>query len=109
MKRKILKIMMALVMLSSTASWTVIAKGWEPVKSEKAGVAHVVSDSELVIKTGGGIIYVTTTKSVNIQIFTILGSRIADDTLQPGAHQFVVPAHGVYIIKAGDLTCKVAV
>lgn len=86
-----------------------LAKGWESVKPEKPRGTHVMSDSELEILAGGGKIYVTTSKTVNIKIFTILGSRIADDHLQAGTYEFVVPTHGVYIIKAGDLTCKVAV
>lgn len=88
---------------------TAFAKGWESVKPEKTQGSHVVSDTELEILAGGGMIYVSTTRNVNIKIFTILGSRIADDNLTPGTYQFAVPTHGVYIIKAGDLTCKVAV
>lgn len=84
------------------------ARGWEPVKAEKVSGQHVMGDSELEIKTGNGFIYVSTSKHVNIKIFTILGSRIADDNLAPGLYQFAVPTHGVFIIKAGELTCKVA-
>lgn len=86
-----------------------VAKGWEAVKPEKVAGHHIMSDSELEIKIGGGNIYITTTKNVNIKIFTILGSRIADDNLTAGSYQFAVPTHGVYIVKAGELTCKVAV
>lgn len=102
-------ILIALVLLSLAVPAAVYAKGWEPVKTEKTQGQRVVYDSELEIKTSGGIIYVNTSRNVNIKIFTILGSRIADDNLTPGSYQFAVPTHGVFIIKAGDLTCKVAV
>lgn len=105
--KRMLPLIAALLLLSLPVSLS--AKGWEALKSEKTPGQHVVSDSELEIRTGGGIIYLTSTKSVNIKIFSILGSRIADDTLPAGTYQFAVPTHGVYIIKAGDLTCKVAV
>ena len=85
------------------------SKGWETVKNEVAETRHIVSDNEIEIKTGRGVIYISSSKSFNVKIFTILGSRIADDTLSAGAYQFAVPTHGVYIIKAGELTCKVAV
>lgn len=85
------------------------AKGWEMVKADKVHAHHVASEQEFEIRAGGGMIFVTCSKSLNIKIFSILGSRIADDTLQPGTYQFAVPTHGVYIIKTGDLTCKVAV
>lgn len=84
-------------------------KGWEAAKGEKPKVQHIVSETDIEIKAGGGMIYVNTSKTVHIRIFTILGSLVADDTLQPGSYQFTVSAHGVYIIKAGDVTCKVAV
>lgn len=86
----------------------VLAKGWEPLKVEKSEAKHVASDSEIQIRAGGGSLFITTSRHLNIKIFTILGSQIANDTLAPGSYQFTVPAHGVYIIKAGDLTCKVA-
>lgn len=105
--RRIITIGLALLWLASPL--IAQAKGWEAVKPEKTAGHHVVSESDLEILAGGGLIYITTGRTVNIKIFTILGSRIADDTLSAGTYQFAVPTHGVYIIKAGDLTCKVAV
>lgn len=108
MRRKfIYKLLIALALTASASP--VAAKGWETLKIEKAQAQRVASTSEIEIKAVRGVIYINTSKSVNIKIFTILGSRIADDTLAPGSYQFLVPTHGVYIIKAGDLTCKVAV
>lgn len=98
-----------LLLLSLAIPSVALAKGWEPVKAEKVAGNHVVKDSELEIRTGGGTIYITTSRHVNIKIFTILGSRIADDNLSPGSYQFEVPTHGVFIIKAGDMTFKLAV
>lgn len=105
--RRTIAVALALLWLATPA--VSLAKGWEAVKPERTAGNHVVSESELEILAGGGLIYVTTSKSINIKIFTILGSRIADDTLSAGTYQFAVPTHGVYIVKAGDLTCKVAV
>ena len=98
-----------LILLWIASPSIAMAKGWETVNTEKAQTQHVVSDSEIEIRAGGGMIYVNTSRHLNIKIFTILGSRISEDNLAPGTYQFVVPTHGVYIIKAGDLTCKVAV
>ena len=101
--------MIALALLGAGASFTAHSKGWETLKSEKAQTQKVASTSEIEIKAVRGMIYLNTSKNINIKIFTILGSRIADDNLTAGSYQFIVPAHGVYIIKAGELTCKVAV
>ena len=107
--RLIRKLLIALVLLGSAFSLETYAKGWEALKAERAQTQRIASTSEIEIKAVRGMIYVITSRNVNIKIFTILGSRIADDNLSPGSYQFAVPAHGVYIIKAGDLTCKVAV
>lgn len=85
------------------------AKGWDPVKTEQAELRHVASDAEIEIKAKRGVIHLSTGRPVNIRIYTILGSQIASDNLQPGMYQYNFPVHGVYIIKAGELTCKVAV
>lgn len=110
MKKNLKRVLLLAVALVAMGGGSALsAKGWEAVKTEKITGQHVVSETDIEIKAGGGIIYVNTTKHLNIKIFTILGSRIADDNLAPGSYQFVVPAHGVYIVKTGDLTCKVAV
>lgn len=85
------------------------AKGWEPVKEDRIQGTSVVADTEIEIQAGRGVIYVNSSKPVNIKIYTILGSRVADDNLAAGTYRFVVPTHGIYLVKAGELTCKVAV
>lgn len=107
--RRLKKILVTLLILWIALPLSAAPKGWESIRPEKTQGQTVVSESEFEILAGGGMIYITTSRSVNIKIFTILGSRIADDHLTPGTYQFAVPTHGVYIIKAGDMTCKVAV
>lgn len=109
MKRTLTRLMFVAVLTGLSLPLGSYAKGWETAKAEKPQTQRVVADTDIEIKAGGGVIYIYCTKNLNVKIFTILGSRIADDTLAAGSHQFVVPAHGVYIVKAGDLTCKVAV
>lgn len=85
-------------------------KGWEPVRSEHVSTAKsVMKDVEFEVKTTSGAIVVQNNQPVQIKIFTILGRLISSETLQPGSARFTLPAHGVYIVKIGDLTCKVAV
>lgn len=109
MKKAFVILLILVAGLGFVSPVTAVAKGWEPVKTERPDGRHVASDSDIEIKSARGVIYVNTSKAVNIKIYTILGSQIANDNLGQGYYQFLVPAHGVYIIKAGDLTCKVAV
>ncbi len=83
---------------------------WEPVKSEQTASAKtVMRESEIEIKAAPGIIIVTTNHQIQIKIFTILGRLVSSETLNPGTARMQLPAHGVYIVKTGPLTCKVAV
>lgn len=107
--RRLKLITAMIVALCFAAPTPASAIGWEQVKTEKVAGQHVASDAEVEIRTAGGTIFVNVNRPTHIKIFTILGSQIADDTLQPGSYQFAVPTHGVFIIKTGQLTCKVAV
>ncbi len=82
---------------------------WEPLKSERADAKAVVRETEVEIKTASSTIIVTSNHNVQIKIFTILGRLVNSETLPPGTNQLTLPAHGVYIVKIGNLTCKVAV
>lgn len=84
-------------------------KGWEQVKTERADAKSIIRDTELEIKAASGIIIVNSNHPVQIKIFTILGRIVNSETLPAGRSQLQLPAHGVYIVKVGDLTCKVAV
>lgn len=85
------------------------SKGWETVRTERADAKTVVRETEIEIKTASGVIMVNANHPVQIKIFTILGRLVNSDTVPAGRSQFQLPAHGVYIVKVGDLTCKVAV
>ena len=98
----------AFLLLSAAAEIPLAAKGWETVRTERTDAKSIHRDSEVEIKAARGVLVVSSGHAVQIKIFTILGSLIANDTLQPGTYQFAVPAHGVYIVKVGDMTCKVA-
>lgn len=102
---------MALLLTSMLAAVPAQAapKGWEVVKTERADAKAVVRETDIEIKAASGLIVVNTNHQVQIKIFTILGRLVNSDTLPPGRSQLQLPAHGVYIVKVGDLTCKVAV
>lgn len=92
--------------VSSSQLW---AKGWEPVKTERADAKTVMRETEIEVKAASGMLMVSTSHPVQIKVFTILGRLVSSDTLPAGRSQLMLPAHGVYIVKVGDLTCKVAV
>ncbi|MDE6297590.1 MAG: T9SS type A sorting domain-containing protein [Muribaculaceae bacterium] len=82
---------------------------WESLKTERTDAKTIVKETEIEIKTASSTIIVTSNHSVQIKIFTILGRLVSSDSLPPGTNQLTLPAHGVYLVKIGNLTCKVAV
>lgn len=93
----------------AAAAPTAAAKGWESLKTPRPDAVTVVSENEIEIKTVRGAILITVTQPTQIKVFTILGQLVSNHTLQPGTSMLPLQAHGIYIIKTGDLTCKVAV
>lgn len=85
------------------------AKSWEPVKTERSDAKVVMRETEIEIKAASGVLFVSTSHPIQIKVFTILGRLVNAETLPAGKSQLPLPAHGVYIVKVGDLTCKVAV
>lgn len=101
--------LLAAVMIAAAQPAAASAKGWEPLKSERSDAKQVVRETDLEIKSATGVIIVQANHPVQIKIFTILGRLVNSETLPAGRSQLQLPAHGVYIVKVGDLTCKVAV
>ena len=87
----------------------VFSKDWEPIKTEINNVKEISSDSHIRIKTAPSKIIIYSDQQVQIEVFTILGKLISKETLQPGEFLLEVPVHGIYIVKVGELTCKVAI
>ncbi|MDE6010728.1 MAG: T9SS type A sorting domain-containing protein [Muribaculaceae bacterium] len=99
--------LLAAVMLMAAPMYAAPPK-WETVKTENSEAKSVVKDTDIEILTARGVIVVTASKPVQVKVYTILGQLVSRETLPAGTSQLTVQAHGVYIIKSGDLTCKVA-
>ncbi len=84
------------------------AKGWEPVRTDVSGLNSVAHDNDVEIRVSPGHVVVVAAQPVEIKVFTILGQVVSKETLPAGSSRLPL-SHGVYIVKVGDLTCKIAV
>lgn len=108
MNRKLRTIFLAAV-LTLVSIGAFGARNWELMKSApKTESKLVIKESEIEVRTGRGVIIVTTSHPVQIKVFSILGQVISQETLPVGTSQLQIGSHGVFIVKVGDLTCKVA-
>ncbi|MDE6560610.1 MAG: T9SS type A sorting domain-containing protein [Muribaculaceae bacterium] len=84
------------------------AKGWEPVRTDVSGLNSVAHDNDVEIRVSPGHVVVIASQPVQIKVFTILGQVVSNEALPAGISRLPL-SHGVYIVKVGDLTCKIAV
>lgn len=109
MKRRLCRVV-AVVMASIAVMMPLssFAKGWEPVRTDVSGLNSVARDNDVEIRVSPGHVVVVASQSVQIKVFTILGQVVSSETLPAGISRLPL-SHGVYIVKVGDLTCKIAV
>lgn len=84
------------------------AKGWEAVRTDVSGLNAVARDNDVEVKVAPGHLVISSPQAVQIKVFTILGQLVSNETLPAGVNRLSL-SHGVYIVKVGDLTCKIAV
>lgn len=84
------------------------ARTWESMKTERSDARSVARETDIEVKTASGILIVSTNVRTSVKVYTILGQLVSSETIGPGTLQYRVGAHGVYIVKVGSLTCKVA-
>ena len=56
-----------------------------------------------------GIITIVTPKRINVRVYTILGQMVSQATLQPGTSELRLGSRGIYLVRIGNLTQKVAI
>lgn len=95
------------ILMSANLAYAAPPK-WETNKTEHAQAQTVIKENDLEIKAGKGVIVVSTSRPAQIKVYTILGQLVSRENLPAGISQLNIQAHGVYIIKSGELTCKVA-
>ncbi|MCM1490360.1 MAG: T9SS type A sorting domain-containing protein [Muribaculum sp.] len=108
MRRRIHVILATLMLAVSIVVIPGYAKGWEPVRTDVSQLSSVAKDDDIVIRVAPGQVVVSSSQQIQIKIFTILGQVVSNETLPAGVNRLSL-SHGVYIVKVGDLTCKIAV
>ena len=56
-----------------------------------------------------GIITIVTPKRITVRVYTILGQVVSQATLQPGASELHLSSRGIYLVRIGNITQKVAI
>lgn len=104
------RLLAAVAALLLALPWEAAARSWDIARIDAVPEARVVvRQVDVEIRSGRGVIFIVTNKPVQVKVYSILGHLVAQSSLQAGNYRMTFNNHGVYLIKIGDLTCKVAV
>lgn len=104
---KILRYILIILILGCHTSVAYSASPkWETVSPFSKTDDNLESE-KIDVSVKDGYIYLFTPKSVNVKLLSILGQLVTQQNLQAGVSRIKVPAKGIYILKAGDVTIRV--
>ena len=61
------------------------------------------------VRVSEGYVYVTTSRTTTVKVFSIMGQLISPETIQPGISRFRLPSRGIYILKVGTVTKRITI
>lgn len=105
MKRIAALLIIVLSLLSSRDS-VAQQMQWREVSTKSITEARATDTVE--ITGNNGVITIKTTRRIQVRVFTILGQSVSVATLNPGTSELKVGSRGIFIVKIGNITQKVA-
>ena len=61
------------------------------------------------IHGSNGTITIVTPKKITVRVYTILGQMVSQATLQAGTSELRLGSRGIYLVRIGNITQKVAI
>ena len=109
MKR--LLVILALVLTLGLENAALAEVQWRETNREVQGKTWNdprVSDG-IEIYGRNGTITIVTPKRITVRVYTILGQMVSQATLQPGTSELRLGSRGIYLVRIGNMTQKVAI
>ena len=106
------KLIVILALILSMSSSVISAKvQWREISGEVQGksLTDPRSTDGVEIFQRSGTIIIKTTRAIQVKVFTILGQLVSQATLQPGTSELRLNTRGIYLVKVGNITQKVAI
>lgn len=103
------RIFLILVLLLSSAAGIAASEVLPQDDSSHNYSREYVENEDIEINVKDGVVTITTSKTVTIKIFTILGQLITTETVKPGTKKFHIESRGIYILKAGSVTRRITI
>jgi hypothetical protein len=103
-------VILALMMTMATATVATAKVQWRETTAEVQGKSLTdprVTDGVEIFQRNGTII-IRTQRPVQVRVFTILGQLVSQATLPAGTSELRLNTRGIYMVKVGNITQKVA-
>ena len=109
MKR--LLVILSLVLTLGLNSMALAEVQWRETNREVQGRTwnDPRSSDGIEIYGRNGTITIVTPKRITVRVYTILGQIVSQATLQPGTSELRLGTRGIYLVRIGNLTQKVAI
>ncbi|MBR5102085.1 MAG: T9SS type A sorting domain-containing protein [Muribaculaceae bacterium] len=108
--RRLMSILLLLVLLQICIPVATAQLQWRESTTKVQGKS--LTDPALTdgieIYGANGVITIKTVHRFQVRVFTILGQLVSQATLNAGVSELRINARGIYLVKIGNLTQKVA-
>ncbi len=89
------------------ASGAESTRQWE--RMQEVSASELVDADVISVQQRDGYIYVSNSRTVEVKVFSIVGRLISQAELKPGISRLKMNTKGLYIVKIGEKTLKIAV
>ena len=108
--RRLMSILLLVLALQICVPVTTAQLQWRETTAKIQGKS--LTDPALTdgieIYGSNGVITIKTMRRIQVRVFNILGQLVSQATLNPGVSELRINARGIYLVKIGNLTQKVA-
>lgn len=106
---RILQRFLAVMVLTCMSVTVLGAPQWEKIANRQSEIVETVEGTPIDCRVVDGALIVSLNAKTEVKVFTILGQLVARQQLEAGTWRLLLPARGIYILKAGALTRRVTV
>ena len=108
MRRFLVILALMMAMASTTVATAKVQWRETPTEVQGKSLTDPRNTDGVEIFQRNGTIIIRTQRVVQVKVFNILGQLVSQATLQPGTSELRLNTRGIYLVKIGNITQKVA-
>ena len=111
MMRRLAVVILTLVLSLGLGNTALAEIQWHETNREVQGKSlnDPRTSDGIEIYGSNGTITIVTPKKITVRVYTILGQMVSQATLQPGTSELRLNSRGIFLVRIGNITQKVAI